>query len=51
MADSSNSRPRTPTRRQPYNQGGNRTPRANERNYRNDVSPLRARFAGNTRVP
>lgn len=51
MVDSSNSRPRTPTRNLNNYQAGNRTPRASDRNFRNDVSPLRARFAGNARVP
>lgn len=52
MADSSNSRPKTPTRSANNGyQTGNRTPRASDRSFRNDVSPLRARFAGNARVP
>lgn len=54
MSSSTHSRGnRTPTRRSavdtnPYN----RTPKAkNQPQYRNDVSPLRSRFAGNPRVP
>jgi len=42
------SRPRTPTRK---TLASSRTPKNNQNNFRNDVSPFRARFGENIRVP
>ena len=47
---SNSNRARTPRRNGQQNMAP-RTPRASERTYRNDVSPLRQRFQNNARVP
>lgn len=53
MSSSSYSRgSRTPTRmNRPEPNAYNRTPKGRQDLYRNGVSPLRARFGGNTKVP
>ena len=50
MSSSTHSRGnRTPNRQTKMEY--NRTPKASNQHFRNDVSPLRGRFAGNAKIP
>ena len=53
MSSSSHSRGnRTPSRQVKIDTNQyNRTPKASMQQFRNDVSPLRSRFAGNAKIP